>query len=131
MGLVRLDDHSPQLLGAGGQRERVQIAIAYVEDPTTTQTTVSRLAALGYTDIRGVHCRETIGGSSEPTRFGDAVEITHAKLIQDGWQDGSGPIDADTELGEGEFLVGPGNAYYVVKSVVTPKTAYTVAPHAG
>lgn len=107
------------------------IAIAYVVDPTSTHDVVSQLAGLGYSEVRGVHCREALGAVDDAT-FGAAVEITHATLIADGWQDsGMEAFTEKTKVEVGDPVINPGGSYFKIASIVEPGVTYTIEPYGG
>ncbi len=101
------------------------MAIAYVVDATSTAPVVSDLARKGYTDIRGVHCRESLS-TTEAASFGAAREITHDALVSEGWTDDmTNTITAETELAEGDAIA-KDNVWYKVSSVVEAKSRYMI-----
>jgi hypothetical protein len=104
------------------------IAVAYVVDPTDTVAVVSQLTSKGYSDIRGVHCREAIDSVADAT-FGDAVEMTHAELVAGGWTDTMEAITDETELAEGDALANASGEYFKIASVVEPKAKYQIVPY--
>lgn len=110
------------------------IAIAYIVDPTTTETVVGQLASLGFTEIRGVHCRAAVNADDEPTTFGTAVTKTHAELVSESWKDAGGePVKDDSTIDKDEFVVDPNGGYFTVQDVqdTTAGKTYSLAPHLG
>jgi hypothetical protein len=107
------------------------MAIAYVVDATSTETLVPMLAGWGYTEVRGVHCRETLGKTAEPV-FGATTEVMHHTLVSDGWKDEMGdPVTDDTEIGEGELLTSPDGRNFKVETIDAATSAYTIAEYKG
>ena len=124
-------------LGDGAQAELASsaneygMAIAYVVDATSTATLVPVLAGMGYTDIRGVHCRESLDKEQEVV-FGEASVVTHQTLVDDGWIDMMGDsVTADSQIGEGELLTDSNRKSFKVESVDGANNSYTIVEYKG
>jgi hypothetical protein len=97
--------------------ETYKMAIAYVVDSTTSSDVIPLLASLGYSDIRGVHCREAVY-KEESATFSDTREISRQTMVSEGWKDSStDAITADTELEVGDAICDPSGSWYKILAV--------------
>lgn len=95
------------------------VAIAYISNPTSTSDIISQLSGMGYTELRGVHCRESLS-KSEAAEYGLPTEIDHETLVTDGWLDpATEPITDDTTLEKDNDICDAGYKIYKIVEVVS------------
>jgi hypothetical protein len=105
------------------------VAIVYMTDATSTSAVISSLSALGYSEIRGVHCRESLD-KTEESDYGLADAITHDALVNDGWLDSATEaITDDTVLAKDDDICNSSYKIYKIVEVVSdsPPKSYKIA----